>query len=215
VIARAVLRRGQKYLQRVRQISDTWAQQNQQPHRLCGCASGGTREYAQQEISAMNRVRFSRKQLTAFVCFLVAGALGLAGQAKPTNLFKEVMDRKDKIVWRNAPANSIPRDVCVLLEACAGAPDKLIALPKVTEGGRQVARGLFLSRSNDGKKADMVILLRQTPLEAYFFSLAPDGTVQKAAYWATGKPWVAMGVAISRSISDKDRQVWLDHVAKL
>jgi hypothetical protein len=163
----------------------------------------------------MNRVRFNLKQLSAVLCLVLAGALGLASQAKPTNLFKEVMDRKDTIVWKNAPANAIPHDVCVLLEACAGAPDKLIALPKTTEGGKQIARGLFLSRSNDGKKTDMVILLRQTPVDAYFFSLAPDGTVEKAAYWSTGKPWIAMGTAISRSVSDKDRQIWLDHVAKL
>ena len=163
----------------------------------------------------MNRVRSNRKQLTALICFVVAGALGLAGQAKPTNLFKEVMDRKGKIVWKNAPASAIPQDVCAILQACAGAPDKLIALPKVTEGGKQVARGLFLSRTNDAKKADVVILLRQTPTDAYFFALAPDGTVQKAAYWATGKSWVPMGAAISRPIYDKDKQVWLDHMAKV
>ena len=163
----------------------------------------------------MNRVRFSRRQLTALICFVVAGALGLVGQAKPTNLFKEVVDRKGKIVWKNAPANAIPQDVCTILQACAGAPDKLIALPKVTEAGKQVARGLFLSRTNDAKKADIIILLRQTPVDAYFFALAPDGTLQKAAYWVTGKPWVPMGVVLSRPIFEKDKQVWLDHMPKL
>jgi len=163
----------------------------------------------------MNSVRFTRRRLTGLLCLIVAGSLGLAGQAKPTNLFKEVMDRKEKIVWKNAPANAIPHDVCVILQACAGAPDKLIALPKVTEAGKQVARGLFWSRTNDAQKADVVIILRQTPVDAYFFSLGPDGAVQKAAYWANGKPWVPMGAAISRSISEKDKQVWLDHVAKL
>ena len=163
----------------------------------------------------MNRVCFTRRQLTALLCLVLAGTLGLAGQAKPTNLFKEVVDRKGKIVWKNAPPNANPQDVCAILQACAGAPDKLIALPKVTEGAKQVARGLFLSRTNDAKKADVVILLRQTPTDAYFFALAPDGSVQKAAYWTTGKPWVPMGAAISRSISDKDKQVWLDHIAKI
>jgi hypothetical protein len=162
----------------------------------------------------MNSVRSTRRRLTALLCFAIAGTLGLAGQAKPTNLFKEVVDRKGKIVWKNAPANAIPPDVCTILQACGGAPDKLIALPKVTEGGKQVARGLFLSRTMD-KKADVIILLRQTPVDAYFFLVGPDGTVQKAAYWVTGKPWVPMGVAISRSVSDKDKQVWLDHMAKL
>jgi len=162
----------------------------------------------------MNRVRFSRRQLAALICFTVAGALGLAGQAKPTNLFKEVVDRKAKIVWRNAPGNAIPMDVCSILQACGGAPDKLIALPKVTEGGKQLARGLFLSRTMD-KKSDVIIMTRQSPTDAYFFSLGPDGNVLKAAYWTTGKPWVPMGAAISKSVSDKDKQVWLDHLIKI
>jgi hypothetical protein len=163
----------------------------------------------------MSSVRFTQRRLTVLLCLVIAGTLGLAGQAKPTNLFKEVMDRKEKIVWKNAPANAIPHDVCVLLQACAGAPDKLIALPKVTEGSKQVARGLFWSRTNDAQKAEVVIMLHQTPVDAYFFIVGQNGAVQKAAYWAAGKPWVAMGAAISRPISDKDRQIWLDHVAKL
>ena len=161
----------------------------------------------------MNRFCFSRKQLTALICFVVAGALGLAGQAKPTNLFKEVADRKGKIVWKNAPANTIPQDVCTILAACVGGGEKYIAIPKATEGGKPVARGLYLS--HDAKKADVVILLRQTPTDAYFFSVAPDGTLQKAAYWTTGKPWVQMGNALSRPIFDKDTQVWLDYVVKI
>jgi hypothetical protein len=161
----------------------------------------------------MNRFCISRKQLTALICFVVAGALGLAGQAKPTNLFKEVADRKGKIVWKAAPANSIPQDVCAILAACVGGGDKLIAMPKATEAGKQVARGLFLS--HDVKKADLVILLRQTPTDAYFFSVAPDGTLQKAAYWTTGKSWVQMGTALSRPVFEKDNQVWLDYVVKI
>jgi hypothetical protein len=163
----------------------------------------------------MNRVRFIRIQLAGFICFVVAGALGLAGQAKPTNLFKEVSDRKGKIVWKNAPANAIPTDVCTILQACAAGPDKLIALPAATEGGKKVARGLFLSHTNDAKKADMVILTRQTPTDAYFFAVAPDGTLQKAAYWTTGKSWVQMGNIISKPAFDKDKEVWLDFLAKL
>jgi hypothetical protein len=160
----------------------------------------------------MNRVRFSRKQLTALICFVVAGALGLAGQAKPTNLFKEVSDRKAKIVWSNAPASMGLADVCAIL-SCAAGQDKFIARPKVSEAGKLVARALILS--HDAKKGDMVLLMRQTPTDAYYFALAPDGTLAKAAYWTTGKPWVAMGTALSRPIFDKDTQVWLDYVSKL
>lgn len=163
----------------------------------------------------MNRVRFIRVQLAGFVCFVVAGALGLAGQAKPTNLFKEVEDHKAKIVWKNAPANAIPEDVCTILQACGAPPEKLIALPKATEGGLPVARGMFLSHTSDAKKADMVILLRQTPTDAYFFAVGPDGELQKAAYWTTGKSWVQMGTALSKPTFEKDKQMWLDQVAKI
>jgi len=163
----------------------------------------------------MNTARFCRIKLVGFVCLVVAGSLGLAGQTKPTNLFKEVVDRKGKIVWRNAPQNAIPVDVCTLLQFCAGAPDKRIALPSVTEAGKLVARGLYLSRSSDAKKADMVVLARQTPTDFYYFALAPDGTLLKTAYWTTGKPWIQMGNALARPTFEKDRQIWLDHLAKL
>ena len=163
----------------------------------------------------MNTKRFCRFHLVAFLCLVMAGSVGLAGQARPSNLFKEVVDRKARIVWRNAPQNAIPVDVCMLLQACAGAPDKLIALPPVTEAGKRVARGLFLSRSNDANKADMVVLARQTPTDYYFFALAPDGALLKTAYGTAGKPWIQMGNALARPTFERDKQVWLDHLAKM
>ena len=162
----------------------------------------------------MNRVRFSRIQLAAFIGFVVAGALGLVGQAKPTNLFKEVSDRKTKIVWTNAPATLIPAEVCNIL-GCVAGQDKYIARPRVTEGGKQVVRALI--STHDAKKADMFILRRDTPTDFYFFALAPDGTLQKAAYLTTGagKSWVQVGNMISKPTFDKDKDVWLDFLAKL
>jgi hypothetical protein len=161
----------------------------------------------------MNRVRFSRNHLTALAAFLVAGALGLAGQAKPTNLFKEVSDRKARIVWSNAPASMGLADVCSIL-GCAAGQDKFIARPKVTEAGKPVARALILSH-DVATKGDMVLIMRQTPTDAYYFALAPDGTLAKAAYWTLGKTWVAMGTALSRPTFDKDKQVWLDYIPTL
>jgi hypothetical protein len=163
----------------------------------------------------MNRVHFRPVAFSAgLICALVAGALTLAGQSTQGNLFKEVQDREAKIVWKAAPAGAIPADVCSILDTCSGA-NKLIALPKATEGGKVVARGLFVSHSNDGKNAQMVILLRQTPTDVYFFSVAPDGSLNKAAYWTTGKSWVELGSMLSKPIFDKDKQIWLQHVAKL
>ena len=161
----------------------------------------------------MNRFPFSRNYLTALVIFLVAGALGLAGQAKPTNLFKEVSDRKGKIVWANAPSSMALAQVCPLL-GCAAGQDKFIARPKVTEDGKAVARALVLTH-DVANKGDMILLMRQTPTDAYYFALAPDGTLAKAAYWTIGKNWVAMGTALSRPIFDKDKQVWLSFIPNL
>jgi hypothetical protein len=160
----------------------------------------------------MKKARFSRIQLASLIGLVVAGALALGGQAKPTNLFKEVGDRKAKIVWSNAPASMLPADVCAIL-ACAAGSDKFIARPKVTEGGKLVARALILS--HDAKKADAILLMRQTPTDVYFFAVAPDGNVLKAAYYTTGKPWVAIGAALSKPTFEKDKQVWLDYVTKL
>jgi hypothetical protein len=161
----------------------------------------------------MNRFSFRRKHLTAFVVFLVAGALGLAGQAKPTNLFKEVSDRKAKIVWSNAPSSMGLNDVCAIL-GCAAGQDKFIARPKTTEAGKPLVRALVLSH-DVATKGDMILLMRQTPTDAYYFALAPDGTLAKAAYWTLGKPWVAMGTALSGPTFNKDKQVWLDFIATL
>jgi hypothetical protein len=169
----------------------------------------------EEEMSAMNNKRFHRFIVLGLFGLMLASSLGLAGQAKPSNLFKAVADNKGKIVWKNAPANTIPADVCAILAACAGAPDKVIALPPATEAGKRVTRGLFLSRSNDAKKTDMVIELRQTATEAYFFALAPDGSMQKTAYAETGKGWTQIGNSLAKPIFDKETQVWSDHVAKL
>src|SRR3954452_21096739 len=161
----------------------------------------------------MNRMRFSVKQMAGIILVL-AGALSLAGQAKPANLFEEVQDRKAKIVWTNAPANLIPGDVANIL-GCVPAGDKYIAAPKATDGGKTVARALILS--HDAKKGDLIVLRHDEPTDYYFFSVGPDGAVQKAAYYQKGstKGWIPMGAAMSKSISDKDKQAWLERVEKI
>ena len=157
----------------------------------------------------MNRFFISRKQLAALVCVVVAGAVSLAGQAK-SNLYKEVMDRRARIVWKNAPPNAIPQDVCTILAACGAGGDKLIAMPKGADGATRV-----LLLSHDAKKADVVIVLRQTPSESYFFSVGADGALMKTAYYAPGKAWVAMGTGLSRPIYDKEATAWVAQVDKI
>jgi hypothetical protein len=157
----------------------------------------------------MNRFFISRTQLAALVCVVVAGAASLTGQAK-SNLYKEVMDRRAKINWKTAPANAIPSDVCTILAACGAGGDKLIAMPKGADGATRV---LFLS--HDAKKADVVVVLRQTPAESYFFSVGPDGSLMKTAYYAPGKSWLSMGAALSKPIYEKEATAWVAQINKI
>jgi len=158
-----------------------------------------------------------------YALFLLAlpVALGVAVQAvaaqsgaAPYNLYKEVMAKKDTIVWKDAPGK-IPAQVCNLIQVCAGNPDKVIALPTATEGGKPVVRGLFLTKAQDAKNSDAIVMLDQS-LDIYFFLVSPDGTLQKAAYHQSGAPsWLLIANSLAQPAFDKDKKVWHDRVAQL
>jgi len=148
----------------------------------------------------------------------------VAGQAKPAspsgapvNIFKDVIDHKAQIPWRPAPLLGIPSDVCQLFRVCEdkGAP-KLAMLPRLTEGGQPVGRGLFLSGTKDPKNPDAVILEHQTVSELYFFLVAPDGSLQKAAYLQQGSTqWLPIASSLAKPVFEKDRNDWHDWIMKL
>jgi hypothetical protein len=162
------------------------------------------------------------RNLSFAVClsFLIASTLPMAlgAQAKPAgtfNLFKEVSDKRGVIVWRDAPQSALPQDVCNILQVCAGSI-KFIAIPPATENGQKVGRALYLAEG--ANKANLVVLERQTTADVYFFLLAPDGNVQKAAYLdlaAPVKQWVSMGASLAKPRFDQDKVVWHDYVLKL
>jgi hypothetical protein len=169
----------------------------------------------------MNPTRFCG---TLFLFFFSAVAAVLAGQSKPpapasqpANLFQEVLDHKAQIQWRPAPPPGIPSDVCQLFKVCEdkGAP-KMAALPRATEGGQPVGRGLFLSGTKDPKNPEAVILERQTVSEMYFFLVSPDGSLQKVAYLQTGSTmWLPIATSLAKPVFEKDRNDWHDWVTKL
>ena len=148
----------------------------------------------------------------------VACSIGLAGQivsAQQANLYKEVMAKKDTIVWKPAPATLMPAPVCNILQACAGNPDKVIALPVATENGQRVARGLILTKLQDAKHTDAVVMLDQS-LDIYFFLVGPDGSLQKAAYHQGGSTsWLAMANSLAQPVFAKDAKIWHDRVGQL
>ncbi len=157
----------------------------------------------------------------ALFLLAIPAVLGLAGQlvAAQTggqyNVFKEVIAKKDTIVWRDAPENLIPAPVCNLLQVCAGNPDKLIVLAPTTENGQKVGRGLILTKMQDAKHSDALLMLDQG-LDVYFFLVSPDGTLQKAAYHqAGGTSWLAIATSLAQPTFDKDKKLWHDRVAQL
>jgi hypothetical protein len=170
----------------------------------------------------MNTIRFRKLLWLTPIAIAVISwqpAAGLRAQAaKPAapagqvNVVKDIMDHKDTLNWKPTP-NGIPQDVCTILQVCNGEV-KVIALPRATEGGLPVGRGVFLTQ--DDKKAEVLVLERQTPSDTYFFLLTPQGTLAKAAYAQVGaRSWTAVGMALSGPVFDKDKVVWHNWASKL
>jgi len=171
----------------------------------------------------MNTKRFRKLVWLAPIAVVVIAsqpAANLSAQAKPAaaapagqvNIVKEIMDHKDMLNWKPAP-NGVPSDVCAILQVCNGAV-KVVALPKSTENGQPVLRGVFLTQ--DDKKADVLVLERDTAVDRYYFLLTPQGTLAKAAYAQVGsRSWTPVGMALSGPIFDKDKVVWHNWASKL
>src|SRR5487761_519386 len=83
----------------------------------------------------------------------------------PYNVSKEIMDHKGMLNWKPA-GNGIPSDVCTILQVCNGET-KVVALPRATENGLPIARGVFLTQ--DAKHMDVLVLERQSPADIYYF----------------------------------------------
>src|SRR5690348_1584596 len=160
----------------------------------------------------MITIRFRKLLWLAPIALLAIGQPNLRAQAGKSaapaggsyNVAKEILGHKDTLNWKPAE-NGIPADVCTILQVCNG-PLKVVALPRATEGGQPVGRGVFLTQ--DAKKADVLVLERQTPVDTYFFLLSPQGTLAKAAYaQVSSKSWLPVGMALSGPVFDKDKVV--------
>jgi hypothetical protein len=144
----------------------------------------------------------------------------LAPQAKKSsapvgNLYKEVMDQKEKLRWKDAPPDGIPSDVCVILSVCAGGTPKIVTLPRAIERGQALGRGLFLTKTSDSPSKDAIVMEHQTVAEVYFFLLAPDGSLAKVAYIARGQSWTPMATSLAKAVFERDVKDWLAAIAKL
>jgi hypothetical protein len=172
----------------------------------------------------MTSAKFRGTLLLLFFSGMAIAALPqLDGQSKqtpagnqPVNLYKEVLDHKGQIQWRPAPPPGIPTDVCLMLKVCEGnEATKYAPLPRITEGGQPVGRGLYLSGSRDPKNPDAVLLGHQTISELYFFLVSPDGNLQKTAYLQQGgSSWTSLASSLAEPVFEKDRNAWHDLLTK-
>ena len=143
---------------------------------------------------------------------LRAQAAKSAAPASQYNVAKEILDHKDTLNWKLA-GSGIPAEVCTLFQVCNGTP-KVVALPRTTEGGQPVGRGVFLTQ--DDKKAEVLVLERQTPVDTYFFLVTPQGTLAKAAYaQVSSRSWLLMGTASAGPAFDKEKVVWHNWASKI
>jgi hypothetical protein len=171
----------------------------------------------------MNTVGVRSLSLAIFLSFAVAAvepimepmihAAPQPAQAGSINLSKDVMDKKNVIVWKDAPAGTIPSDVCNILQSCGGKI-RGFGIPAATEGGVKVTRVLFLTSSADGK-TDEVVLARQTVNDRYFYLVGAAGNLQKAAFVQLGSTqWLPVAVSIVQPQFDKEKQIWHDRLIK-
>ncbi len=151
--------------------------------------------------------------LLSAIMVLALAAPPYAGAQAKGNLFKDVMDRKDGLNWKAAPVGQPPADVCTMLQSCAGSTKVLVQTP-VTEGGKRITRAMYLTKSMDGKR-DAIIIERLSATEVYFFLLAPDGTMSKAAYDQTGQPMMSIGSAVGGPAFEQDLKVWEPYITKV
>jgi len=159
----------------------------------------------------MKHAKAGSRALGAFA-LLIAFSVQLAAQGKPSGSFlKDVMAHQAEIQWITYKTPTLPDDVCTLLSACGGAPAKVAALPVATIHGRKTGRALFLT---EVKKQPAIVLEHQTLTETYFFLLAPDGSLQKAAYFEPGKSYLVIANSLAQPTFQADMKDWQAWVAK-
>src|SRR5579872_2093431 len=116
----------------------------------------------------MNHLRIRACVYPAVLLTLLGLSLPLVAQGQ--NIFKDVMEHKGQIDWKNAPAGAIPESVCDLLNACGNGGAKLASLKPAFEGGESVKRGMFLTRTGNAKEPEALILVHYSGAnEVYYF----------------------------------------------
>lgn len=175
------------------------------------------------KIVKMNRGSFALAFLSA-VALILAGILlndgtAAAKQASAANfnLYQEVMSHKAGINWQNAPDANYPYDACNYLAACSAdrSAPKVFVLPVTAINGRRTARAVYLVKIKDPKEPEAVVFEHQSASETYFFRLAPDGSISRTAYLASGKPWLLIANQLGQPIFNKDAADWHAALAKV
>ena len=162
--------------------------------------------------------------LAALCCVVPAGAQKLVSSNGPksdipreTNLFHEIIDRKDQLPWEFHEDDALPADLCKILIADCSAKKlrfKTFGFPLETPG-EQGGGAIVLSWTADPNHPDLVLLADATADGASFFLLSSGGTLLKAAYRSKNGPWSLVSNASVHDQFERQRKSWHDWFVKV
>lgn len=134
-----------------------------------------------------------------------------------SNLFEEVMERRNQLSWAYRKEDALPSDLCETLFAnCLNKklPFKILAFP-VEVPGQQEQGALVLSWTVDQDHPDIIMLASVTEADATFFLLSHEGTLLKTAYRTKEGKWLSLSNSVARDQFERERNQWHTWLAGL
>jgi len=130
-------------------------------------------------------------------------------ERQDSNLFDEVMARRNQLPWEYRREDTLPSDLCEVLLASPSKklPFKILGFPLDLPDPQDQA-ALLLSWTIDQDHPDIVILASVTEDSATFFLLSHDGTLLKAAYRAKKGSWVSVSNSLARDQFEREKNQW-------
>jgi hypothetical protein len=138
-------------------------------------------------------------------------ANGIAPE-RQSNLFNEIIERKDELAWEFHKGDVLPRDLCKLFVGdCSEKtlPFKTFGYPLETPSGDGDG-AIVLSWTADSNHPDIIILANTTSAGARFFLLSRDGALLKAASRTKDGPWSQVSNASVHNEFERESKSWHD-----
>jgi len=134
-----------------------------------------------------------------------------------SNLFEEIMARKNQLSWEYRKDDTLPPALCeTLLENCPSKKlsFKILGYPLETPGQKEQG-ALILSWTVDQDHPDIVMLASVTEDTATFFLLSPEGTLAKTASRTKNGTWASVSNSLARDQFERERNQWHKWLAGL